>query len=103
MKPSLELYHTYKLVNKLLVKSLKKEIGLRGSIRLSPLRFMLNRTHYSYWVKGVEQISIKLHYPVSLNELYTIERTLLSQLNMILQCVDMDNFKEVKNVDVVVN
>ncbi len=103
MKTNLQLYYTYKLVNKLLSRALLQDFGADVSIRLSPLKYILNRTHYHFWVEGVEQISVTVQHPVSLNELKIIEEKILSNINMILRCVELENYKEVKKVDVLIN
>lgn len=63
---------------------------------------MLNRTHYCYWVEGVEQVTLDIKHPVSLKELNLVESRLLSSLNMILKCVELENYKEVKRVGIIV-
>lgn len=98
-----KLYYTYKFVNKLLSRALLQDFGADVSIRLSPLKYILNRTHYHFWVEGIEQISVTVQHPVPLNELKIIEEKILSNINMILKCVELDNFKEVKKVEVLVN
>ena len=98
-----QLYYTYKLVNKLLNRAIKQDFREEVSIRLNPLKFILNRTHYHFWVESVEQISITIKHPVPLDELKIIEEKILSNINMILKCVELDNFKEVKKVEVLVN
>lgn len=97
------LYFSYKLVNKLLSRALLQDFGADVSIRLNPLKFILNRTHYHFWVEGVEQISVTVQHPVSLNELRVIEEKILSNINMILKCVELENYKEVNKVDVLIN
>lgn len=98
-----KLYFSYKLVNKLLSRAIKQDFGEHVLIRLSPLKYILNRTHYYFWVEGIEQISVTVQHPVPLNELKIIEEKILSNINMILKCVELDNFKEVKKVEVLVN
>lgn len=98
-----KLYYTYKLVNKLLTQAIKQDFGSDVSIRLNPMKFFLNRTHYYFWVEGVEQISVAVKHPVTLNELKMIEEKILSNINMILKCVELENYNEVKKVDVLIN
>lgn len=98
-----QLFKTYKLVNNLLSKTLRKELGNQITINLNPFKFMLNRTHYCYWVEGVEQVTLNIKQPVSLKELNHIEGQLLSSLNMILKFVELENYKEVKKVNVLIN
>ena len=102
MKTNPQLYSNYRLINNLLSKTIRQEFGSRIIINLNPLKYMLNRTHYSYWVEGVEQVSLDLKQPVSLKELNHIESRLLSSLNMILKCVELENFKEIKKVNVLI-
>ena len=94
------LYKSYKLVNNLLSKTIRQEFGSHITINLNPLKYMLNRTHYHFWVEGVEQVSLDIKQPVSLKELNHIESRLLSSLNMILKCVELENFKEIKKINV---
>lgn len=103
MKTNHQLYYTYKLVNKLLSQSILQDLGGNVSIRLSPLKYILNRTHYHFWVVGVEQISVTVQYPVRLDELIIIEEKIISNINMILKCVEMEDYKEVKKVEVLIN
>jgi hypothetical protein len=98
-----KLYYTYKLVNKLLNRSIKQDFREDVIIRLNPLKFILNRTHYHFWVEGVEQISVTVQHPVPLDELKIIEEKILSNINMILKCVELENYKEVNKVDVLIN
>jgi hypothetical protein len=102
MKTNPQLYSNYRLINNLLSKTIRQEFGSHISINLNPLKYMLNRTHYSYWVEGVEQVSLNIKQPVSLKELNHIEGELVSSLNMILKCVELENFKEVKKVNVLI-
>ncbi|WP_396209491.1 hypothetical protein [Flavobacterium sp.] len=97
-----QLYSNYRLINNLLSKSIRQEFGSHITINLNPLKYFLNRTHYSYWVEGVEQVSLDIRQPVSLKELNHIENRLLSVLNMIFKCVELENFKEVKKVNVLI-
>jgi hypothetical protein len=97
-----QLYTTYKLVNSLLSKTIRQEFGSHIAINLNPLKYMLNRTHYHFWVEGVEQVSLDIKQPVSLKELNHIESRLLSSLNMILKCVELENFKEIKKINVLI-
>ena len=83
-------------------KTIRQEFGSHININLNPLKYMLNRTHYSYWVEGVEQVSLDIKQPISLKKLNHIENRLLSSLNMILKCVELENFKEIKKVNVLI-
>lgn len=102
MKTNPQLYKNYRLINNLLDKSIRQEFGNHITINLNPLKYMLNRTHYNYWVEGVEQVSLDIKHPVSLKEINHIDVRLLSILNMILKCVELENFKEIKKVNVVI-
>jgi hypothetical protein len=97
------LYFSYKLVNSLLTKTIRQEFGSQITINLNPLKYILNRTHYHFWVEGVEQISITVKHPVPLDELKIIEEKILFNINMILKCVELENYKEVKKVEVLIN
>jgi hypothetical protein len=103
MKTNPYLYKSYKLVNNLLSKTIRQEFGSHITINLNPLKYMLNRTHYHFWVEGVEQVLLDIKQPMSLKELNHIESRLLSSLNMILKCVELENFREVKKVNVLIN
>ena len=102
MKTNPQLYSNYRLINNLLSKTIRQEFGSHITINLNPLKYMLNRTHYSYWVEGVEQVSLDIKQPFSLKELNHIDSRLLSSLNMILKCVELENFKEIKKVNVLI-
>jgi hypothetical protein len=97
-----QLYINYRIINNLLAKSIKQEFGSHILVNLNPLKYMLNRTHYNFWVEGTEQVSLDIRQPVSLKELNHIENRLLSVLNMILKCVELENFKGVKKVNVLI-
>ena len=103
MKTNPQLYTNYKLVNNLLYKTIRQEFGSYVTIYLNPLKFILNRTHYHFWVESVEQISITIKHPVPLNQLKIIEKKILFNINMILKCVELENYKEVKKVEVLIN
>ena len=64
-----QLYINYRLINNLLSKSIRQEFGSHITINLNPLKYMLNRTHYSFWVEGTEIVTLDLRQPVSLKEL----------------------------------
>ena len=102
MKTNPQLYTNYRLINNLLSKTIRQEFGSHITINLNPLKYMLNRTYYSYWVEGVEQVSLDIKQPISLKELNHIENRLLSSLNMIIKCVELENFKEIKKVNVLI-
>jgi len=102
MKTNPQLYSNYRLINNLLSKSIRQEFGSHIIINLNPLKYMLNRTHYNFWVEGVEQVSLDIRQPVSLKELNHIEAKLLASLNMILKCVELENFKEIKKVNILI-
>ena len=97
------LYISYKLVNKLLTRAFNQDFGGHISIRLCPLKYILNRTHYHFWVEGVEKISVSVQHPVQLNELKIIEEKMLSNINMTLKCVELKNYKEVNKVDLIIS
>jgi len=97
------LYFSYKLVNSLLTKTIRQEFGNQITINLNPLKYILNRTYYHFWVEGVEQISVTVQHPVPLDELKIIQENILSNINMILKCVELENYKEVKKVDVLIS
>lgn len=102
MKTNPQLYTNYRLINNLLSKTIRQEFGSHITINLNPLKYMLNRTYYSYWVEGVEQVSLDIKQPISLKKLNHIENRLLSSLNMIIKCVELENFKEIKKVNVLI-
>ena len=103
MKTSPQLYITYKLINKLLIRSVTQDYGKDIVIKLNPNKFILNRTHYSFWVDCVEQVSVTVNYPISLEELNKIEKLTLYNINIILKCIELDNYKEIRRLDLIIS
>ena len=97
-----QLYITYKLINKLLSRSITQDYGNDIVIKLNPNKFFLNRTHYCFWVDCVEQVSVTVNYPISLEELNKIEKLTLYNINIILKCVEMDDYKEIRKLDLII-
>jgi len=97
-----KLYYAYKLVNKLLIRSVTQDYGKDIVIKLNPNKFFLNRTHYSFWVDSIEQVSVTVNYPISLEELNKIEKLTLYNINIILKCIELDNYKEIRRLDLII-
>jgi hypothetical protein len=99
----LQLFKEYKLVNKLLIRSVTQDYGTDIVIKLNPNKFFLNRTHYSFWVDCIEQVSVTVNYPISLTELNKIEKLTLYNINIILKCIELDNYKEIRRLDLIIS
>ena len=97
-----KLFHEYKLINKLLIRSVTQDYGKDIVIKLNPNKFILNRTHYCFWVDCVEQVTVTVSYPISLEELNKIEKLTLNNINIILKCVEMDEYKEIRKLDLII-
>ena len=97
-----QLYITYKLINKLLIRSMTQDYGKDIVIKLNPNKFILNRTHYCFWVDCVEQVTVTVSYPISLEELNKIERLTLNNINIILKCVEIGDYKEIRKLDLII-
>ena len=97
-----QLYITYKLINKLLIRSMTQDYGKDIVIKLNPNKFILNRTHYCFWVDCVEQVTVTVSYPISLEELNKIEKLTLYNINIILKCIELDNYKEIRRLDLII-
>lgn len=93
------LYITYKLINRLLYRAMKQEVGQKVTVRLNPLRFIFNRTNYFYWVEGIELVLVSIKKPITLRELNLLEELILFNINMILKCIEFESFREVKKID----
>jgi hypothetical protein len=97
-----QLYITYKLINKLLIRSVTQDYGKDIVIKLNPNKFILNRTHYCFWIDSIEQVSVTVNYPISLRELNKIEKLIMFNMNIILKCVEMEDYKELKKLDLII-
>lgn len=97
-----KLFHEYKLINKLLILSMRQDYGKEIVIKLNPNKFILNRTHYCFWVDCVEQVTVTVNYPISLEELNKIEKLTLYNMNIILKCVEMEDYKEIRKLDLII-
>ena len=98
----LKLFHKYKLINKLLIRSVSQDYGKDIVIKLNPNKFILNRTHYCFWLDSIEQVSVTVNYPISLQELNKIEKLIMFNMNIIFKCVEMDDYKEIKKLDLII-
>jgi hypothetical protein len=92
----------YKLVNKFLIRSILEDYGTNIEVKLNLNKFFLNRTHYCFWIDCKEQVSIIVNYPISLEELNKIENLILFNINIILKCIEMDNYKEIRKLDLII-
>jgi len=99
----LKLFHEYKLINKLLIRSVSQDYGKDIVIKLNPNKFILNRTHYCFWLDSIEQVSVTVNYPISLQELNKIEKLIMFNMNIIFKCVEMDDYKEIKKLDLIIH
>ena len=97
-----QLYITYKLINKLLIRSVTQDYGKDIVIKLNPNKFILNRTHYCFWLDSIEQVSVTVNYPISLQELNKIEKLIMFNMNIIFKCVEMDDYKEIMKLDLII-
>ena len=97
-----KLFHEYKLINKLLIRSVSQDYGKDIVIKLNPNKFILNRTHYCFWLDSIEQVSVTVNYPISLQELNKIEKLIMFNMNIIFKCVEMDDYKEIKKLDLII-
>ena len=91
-----KLFHEYKLINKLLIRSVTQDYGKDIVIKLNPNKFILNRTHYCFWLDSIEQVSVTVNHPISLTELNKIEKLIMFNMNIIFKCVEMEDYKEIK-------
>jgi hypothetical protein len=98
----LKLFHEYKLINKLLIRSVSQDYGKDIVIKLNPNKFILNRTHYCFWLDSIEQVSVTVNYPISLQELNKIEKLIMFNMNIIFKCVEMDDYKEINKLDLII-
>lgn len=98
----LKLFDEYKLINKLLIRSVSQDYGKDIVIKLNPNKFILNRTHYCFWLDSIEQVSVTVNYPISLQELNKIEKLIMFNMNIIFKCVEMDDYKEIKKLDLII-
>ena len=98
----LKLFDEYKLINKLLIRSVSQDYGKDIVIKLNPNKFILNRTHYCFWLDSIEQVSVTVNYPISLQELNKIEKLIMFNMNIIIKCVEMDDYKEIKKLDLII-
>ena len=98
----LKLFDEYKLINKLLIRSVSQDYGKDIVIKLNPNKFILNRTHYCFWLDSIEQVSVTVNYPISLQELNKIEKLIMFNMNIIFKCVEMDDYKEIMKLDLII-
>ena len=99
----LKLFDEYKLINKLLIRSVSQDYGKDIVIKLNPNKFILNRTHYSFWVDCIEQVLVTVNHPISLTELNKIEKLIMFNINIILKCIELDNYKEIRRLDLIIS
>ena len=87
----------YRISNMILSKMLKNKFGSQYSMRLNSIIFFSNRLTILN-SKYVEQVSIKSLKPMCFEELQQVQKFLLSKLNTILICTELDFYNEVREV-----
>ena len=87
----------YRISNMILSKMLKNKFGSQYSVRLNSIIFFSNRLTILN-SKYVEQASIKSLKPMCFEELQRVQNFLLSKLNTILICTELDFYNEVRDV-----
>jgi hypothetical protein len=92
----------YVLLNKVLNSLVRRKFGKQFSIRLNSLQFISNRTNINYFYTSSERFTLKSVKSVSIDELITIKEFILFNINSALLCIDSKNYKEVKDVEIVI-
>jgi hypothetical protein len=96
---------TLSITNYLLNKLVKKKFGNEITVRINSLNFMDNRLGVSSYLSPnfmTEEINLKSKKRISLNYLKNINDFLFYQLNNILLMIEVDNYKEVSSIRLVV-
>jgi len=92
----------YVLLNKVLNSLVRRKFGKQFSIRLNSLQFISNRTNMNYFQTSSERFTLKSVKSVSIDELITIKEFILFNINSALLCIDSKNYKEVKDVEIII-
>ena len=92
----------YVLLNKVLNSLVRRKFGKQFSIRLNSLQFISNRTNMNYFQTSSERFTLKSVKSVSIDELIIIKEFILFNINSALLCIDSKNYKEVKDVEIVI-
>ena len=92
----------YVLLNKVLNSLVRRKFGKQFSIRLNSLQFISNRTNMNYFQTNSERFTLKSVKSVSIDELITIKEFILFNINSALLCIDSKNYKEVKDVEIII-
>jgi hypothetical protein len=92
----------YVVLNKVLNTLVRRKFGKQFSIRLNSLQFITNRTNTNYIQTTSERFTLKFGKTVSINELITIKEFIIFNINAALLCIDSKNYKEVKDVEIII-
>jgi len=92
----------YILLNKVLNTLVRRKFGKQYFIRLNSLQFISNRTNMNYFQTSSERFTLKSVKSVSIDELIIIKEFILFNINSALLCIDSKNYKEVKDVEIVI-
>jgi hypothetical protein len=92
----------YVVLNKVLNNLVRKKFGKHYFIRLNSLTFINNRTNMNYFPTCSERFNLIFVKPVSIDELIIIKEFILFNINSALLCIDSENYKEVKDIEIVI-
>jgi hypothetical protein len=92
----------YVLLNKVLNSLVRRKFGKQFYIRLNSLQFISNRTNINYFHTSSERFTLKSVKSVSIDELVTIKEFILFNINSALLCIDSKNYKEVKDIEIII-
>jgi hypothetical protein len=90
------------LLNKILNTLIKRKFGKQYSIRLNSLHFIANRTNIYYSYSCSEIIFLKSNKPVSINELISIKKFVIFNINSALICIDSPIYMAVTDIELVI-
>lgn len=103
MNRSPNIYLKYKITNKFIRRVIDEDYNGKWKLRLNPTRFISNRTNYDYWKNNIEKVELQCNSTFTFEELESIRIKVISNLNYILQCIELDKNKETIKLDIVIN
>lgn len=97
------IYQNYRITNKLICRVIDTDYNGKWKLKLNANRFILNRSNYDYWKNNIEVIELHCDSTFTFDELDEIRIQIMSNLNSILKCIELENYKEISKLYLIIN
>lgn len=97
--------HTFRIANHILNKSLRKKFGDDYTVKINAIKFIKNRTNPNYNHPNfiIDEVYLKSKRRMSFSLIKQINHFIFHQLNSILLMIELEDFKEVTSVCLIVS